>query len=49
MRTRGRGVSVSEYSVFGLLYVSVRGGGWAEYGSVCGVGAAAASGGERAA
>ena len=49
MRTRGRGDSVSEHGVFGLLHVSVVGGGWAEYGSVCGVGARAGSGGERAA
>ena len=48
MRSR-RGDVLSERGLFGILYVSVGGGGWTEYGSVCAVGAVAASGGERAA
>lgn len=38
-----------EHGVLGLLHVSVVGGGWAEHGPVCGVGARAGPVGERAA
>ena len=48
MRSR-RAALLSERGVFGLLYVSVGGGGWTEYGSVFAVGAVAVSGGERGA